>query len=175
MTRSKITVSPRHAITVSEGNSRMSESTIRAQIYSILNSVEDIGKVYDYERWSADWTTFINLFKTAIDGEDQIRGWEIGRRSVKETKVVIGLSAGGNEKAHGFLIRGYLRVKDAEASEKTFSSLIEAIGDAFRSNPKLNQTAERHDFIQADPIESRVFGGVLCHYAELTLTAYERI
>ncbi len=153
----------------------MPESAIRTQIYSILNSVADIGKVYDYERWAADWTTFINLFKATIGGEDQIRGWEIGRRSAKETKVIIGVTTGGNERAHVFLLRGYLRVKDADASEKTFNALIETISTAFRSNLKLNNTVERHDFIQAEIIDFRVFGGVLCHYAELTLTAYERI
>ena len=153
----------------------MSEAAIRTQIYAILGAVTDVGKVYDYERWAADWATFINLFKTTIAGVDQIRGWEIGRRSVKEQRITLGISSSGNEKSHGFLIRGYMRVNDSEASEKIFNALVEAIADAFRANRKLNATAERHDFIQAEIIEFRLFGGVLCHYAELSLTVYERI
>jgi len=153
----------------------MPESSIRAQIYSILSSVTDVGKVYDYERWAADWTTFVNLFKSTIGGVDQIRGWEIGRRSVKEQRITLGIASSGNEKVHGFLIRGYMRVNDAEASEKIFNALIEEIATAFRSNKKLNDTARDHDFIQAEIIEFRLFGGVLCHYAELSLTVYERI
>lgn len=153
----------------------MPESAIRTQIYTILNAVTDVGKVYDYERWAADWSTFINLFKTTIGAVDQIRGWEIGRRSVKEERITLGISSSGNEKNHGFLIRGYMRVNDAEASEKIFNALIEAIATAFRGNKKLNDTARDHDFIQAEIIEFRLFGGVLCHYAELNLTVYERI
>ena len=147
----------------------MPESLIRTQIYTILSGVTDIGKVYDYERWAADWTTFINLFKTTVADIEQIRGWEIGRRAAPEKVATLGR----NERGHTFVIRGYMRVNDAQASEKTFNALIEAIADAFRSNLEINGTAEHHDFLQAEIIEHRNFGGVLCHYAELVLTAYE--
>jgi hypothetical protein len=153
----------------------MSEANIRTQIYTILSSVTNIGKVYDYERWANDWATFINFFKTTIGGIDQIRGWEISRRSAPEKQVGISSGTGKYERAHSFVIRGYLGVKDADATEKTFNALIEAIATAFRGNRKLNGTAERHDLIQTDIIEPRMFGSVLCHYAELSLTATERI
>lgn len=80
-----------------------------------------------------------------------------------------------HEKIHTFIIRGFLRIKDASATEKIFNALIEAIATAFRSNKTLNSTAQDHDFIQAEVIDSRTFGGVLCHHAELILTVYERI
>jgi len=147
----------------------MSESTIRAAIYSILNAVTDIGKVYDYEQWTAEWAQFINLFKTTIDGEDQIRGWEIGRRSVGEKLFAMGM----NERDHGFVIRGYMRVNDALASEKTFNNLIEAAADVFRTNFTLNGAAKSHDNIQTETIDFRLFGGVLCHYAESSLIVHE--
>ena len=147
----------------------MSESAIRTAIYNILSGITDIGKVYDYERWAADWSKFINLFKTTISGVDQIRGWEIGRRSAGEKPFTIGL----NLRDHGFVIRGYMRVNNASASEKTFNNLIEAVADAFRNNFTLNGAAESHDYIQAVPIDFRVFGNVLCHYAELSLNVHE--
>jgi len=153
----------------------MPESTIRTQIYTILSAVTDIGKVYDYDRWAAEWAAFINFFKTTISGIDQIRGWEISRRSSGEKKVVIGIGSSSHEKPHVFIIRGYLGLNDAAATEKTFNILIEAIATAFRSNKTLNGAARDHDYIQADVIEARIFGGVLCHYAELSLTVYERI
>ena len=71
----------------------MPEAAIRTQIYTILGGVTNIGQVYDYERWAADWVTFINLFKTTIGTVDQIRGWEIGRRSATEKKLVLGIGA----------------------------------------------------------------------------------
>jgi hypothetical protein len=153
----------------------MSESAIRAQIYAILSGVTDIGKVYDYERWAADWTTFINFFKVTIDEADQIRGWEIGRRSAKEAQTVLGISSLSRERTHLFVIRGYMGLSDADATEKIFNDLIEAVATAFRANKTLNGSARDHDFIQAEVIDMRTFGGVLCHYTELTIMVYERI
>jgi len=153
----------------------MSESAIRTQIYTILNAVTNIGKVYDYERWTADWTTFINLFKTTIATVDQIRGWEISRRSVGERQAIIKVGSGAHEDDHAYMIRGYMGVNDASATEKTFNALIESIRTVFRDNKNLNGACERHGRIQASIIEFRLFGGVLCHYAELSLTVYERI
>ncbi len=153
----------------------MSESAIRGQIYAVIGAIANIGMVYDYERWAADWVAFINFFKTTIGGVDQIRGWEISRRSAAEKKIVIGVNISSHQKTHVFLIRGYMGVNDAAATEKTFNALIEAIGAAFRYNKKLNDTAMDHDYIQAETIGFRMFGGALCHYAELSLTVYERI
>jgi len=153
----------------------MPEATIRTAIYNILGAVADIGKVYDYERWAADWTAFINLFKTTIGAVDQIRGWEISRRSVGEKQAVIKIGSQAHEDDHLFVIRGYMGVSDANATEKTFNALIESIRTAFRDNRNLNGACERHGRIQAPIIEFRLFGGALCHYAELNLTVYERI
>jgi hypothetical protein len=148
----------------------MSESAIRTQIYTILNAVTNVGKVYDYERWTADWTTFINLFKTTISGIDQIRGWEIGRRSAKEERQTLG----ANDRDHTFIIRGYLGLNDAAATEKTMNNLVEAIAAAFRANLTLNGAAvQGHDYLQIDLIEARTFGSVLCHYAELRLNVHD--
>ncbi len=148
----------------------MSESAIRTQIYTILSGVNDIGKVYDYERWSADWTTFINIFKTTIGGVDQVRGWEIGRRSCSENMLTLGEV----DRPHNFIIRGYMGVSDAAATEKTFNTLIEAIAAAFRTNLTLNGAAFLgHDYLQIELIEARMFGGVLCHYAELGLIVHD--
>jgi hypothetical protein len=153
----------------------MSESAIRTEIYNILSGVTDIGKVYDYERWAANWEAFINFFKTTIGAVDQIRGWELGRRSAKEEKIVIGIGDDANEISHTYIIRGYMSVKDSLATEKTFNTLIEAVATAFRAVPTLNGLAEDHLYIQVEVIDARMFGSVLCHYTELSLTVIERI
>jgi hypothetical protein len=143
----------------------VTESGIRTAIYNLLAAVTDIGKVYDYERWAADWATFINLFKTTISGTPQIRGWEIGRRAVKEDNMPV--------RSHIYVIRGYMGINDAAATEKTFNALIEAIAAKFRDGQPLSGAALGHDFIQAELIDARMFGAVLCHYCELSLTVYE--
>src|SRR4030042_3344011 len=146
----------------------MSEAAIRTQVHSILSGVADIGKVYDYERWANDWATFINLFKTTVGGVDQIRGWEISRGSVKDEG-----KPGRFEATHSYAIKGYIGVKDSTATEKTFAALIEAIRAAFRTNWNLNGAAEYHDLIQVPVSEPRMFGSILCHYAELTLDVHD--
>lgn len=146
----------------------MSEATNRAGIYNTLAAVTDIGMVYDYERWAADWNKFIDFFKTTIGGIDQIRGWEISQKApVNEDRTSI--------KRRTYAIKGYMSVNDALATEKTFAALIDAIAAKFRESQTLDGTVKGHDFIQVEMIEPRMFGGVLCHCAELTLTVYDFI
>jgi len=151
----------------------MSESAIRASIYNILSSIDGIGKVYDYERRSIDEAVFISLFKDEASG--RIIGWEIGRRGASEEKIVLGIGSEVNEVSHFFFIKGYYGLKDSDATEKTFNTLIEEVAEAFRGLPTLNGVAEDHQYIQRDVIEVRIFGSVLCHYAELSLIVTERI
>jgi hypothetical protein len=146
----------------------MSESAIRTAIYNVLSGVNSIGKVYDYERWAKDWGTFIDLFKATINGKEHIRGWEISRSGPVNDD-------GSTPRAHTYKIRGYMSINDADATEKTFNALIEAIADAFRGDKTLGGVALGHDFIQVDLIEPRMFGSVLCHYAELSIIVYEHI
>ena len=146
----------------------MSESAIRTEIYNILSGVTDIGKVYDYERWAANWETFINFFKATISNVDQIRGWEIGRKP----PITEDYSC---TKKHTYFIRGYMAVKDSLATEKTFNALIESIAAAFRAVKDLDNSALGHDLIQVEALDTRMFGSVLCHFTELTLTVYEHI
>lgn len=147
----------------------MSEAAIRQQIFTDLSSVTNIGKVYDYERWAADWAVFINLFKTRINNVDQIRGWEIGRKAAPATYD----SNAEETTNHQFFIKGYMGVKDSDATEKTFNTLIEAVRTKFRFNFKLNGTCELAGPISVDLIDTRTFGSVLCHYAELSLPVQE--
>ncbi len=149
----------------------MSESAIRAEIFSILSGVTDIGKVYDYDRWSADWGVFITLFKATISGKDQIRGCEITRRAAPGEYD----SNAEELVSHQYVIKMYMSLSDADATEKTFNALIEAVKTAFRFNFELNGVCESAGPVSADIIEPRFFGSVLCHYAELSLPVRETV
>ncbi len=145
----------------------MSETVIRQQIYTILSGVPNVGKVYDYERWTADWNQFLTLFKDAVSG--RILGWEISRVAVESQF----LSRVEEEATHRFVIKGYLAVKDADATDKMFNGLIEAIRSTFRGNVTLNGVAELAGPMAAPIIDVRTFGSVLCHYGELHLAVSE--
>ena len=144
----------------------MSETMIRQQIFTILSGVPDIGKVYDYERWTADWGQFLTLFKHT-DG--RILGWEISRAAVEAQF----LSRIEEEATHRYVIKGYLGLQDSSATEKIFTGLIEAIRAEFRGNVTLNGVAELAAPVTAPIIDVRTFGSVLCHYCELHLLVTE--
>jgi len=148
----------------------MSESTIRAAIKEVLTAVENIGTVHDYERHAADWGKFIELFR-ANDGK--IRGWEITRRQVTGQQQTLGLGFRESDSRHVYKIRGYMGLQDAAASELAFNALIEAIRAAFAAAGRLGGNSNHHDFVQVGIIEPRMFGAVLCHFCEMTLTVTE--
>jgi len=145
----------------------MSESIIRQKIFETLSAVPAVGKTYDYERWAVDWGKFINLFKDTASGT--IRGWEICRSNMHSVKIDVIEES----RDHGYTIKGYLAVNDALASEKTFNGLIEAICNAFKGNHTLGGTCCDSGPVSAETIDTRSFGSVLCHYAELKLPVNE--
>ena len=145
----------------------MSESTIRQQIFTTLSAVPGIGCVYDYERWAVAWDKFIALFKDPTSS--RILGWEISRSAATADFI----SQIEEERSHQYVIHGYMGVQDAEATEKQFNTLIEAVAEAFRGTLDLNGSCMQSTALSATLIDTRTFGSVLCHYCELRLTATE--
>lgn len=143
-------------------------SAIRDQYKAILLTVPGIGVVHDYERWSIDWSKFIEQFRDPVSGK--ILGWTITREKSSE-KFTPGP---GSQRDHTFVLRGHLGLQDAVASEKVFQDLIEAVCDTFRPKTTLNGTVQQIEApLQVDLVEPRKFGDVLCHYCELRQTVEE--
>ena len=145
----------------------MSEGLIRAAIKSALEGVGGIGTVHDYERWATEWGDFLSLYKTS---GNVINGWTITRQRTTEEQA----TTSHTERTHHFLIRGIYGLRDADATEITFQSLIEAICAAFRALYRIDGTAMDNEPIQVELVENRMFGTVLCHYCELTLAVTEQ-
>lgn len=150
----------------------MSDTAIRTAIKDVLTAVENIGVVHDYERHAATWEKFIELFR-ASDGK--IRGWEFTRRQRTGRQGTLGAGFRETERRHVYKIHGYLGLQDLLASEKTFQALIDAICAAFADTPRLGGAHNSHEFIQVNVIEPRMFGGVLCHFCEMSLTVIEPV
>lgn len=156
----------------------MSLTTIREQIKTILSAVDGIGVVHDYERWSASWGKFLELFLVENDDNKKIiNGCMFTRTSTPEKWLT-------NVKylrVYEFLFRGVYGLKDADATELIFQDLIEDICAAFRSNHTLNGTCETiapefgalsgRSGIQVEIVQNRMFGTVLAHFFELRLGA----
>jgi len=94
----------------------MSEATIRARIKTILEGISDIGVVHDYERTTADWSKYLELFKTTISGTDQIRGVQIAYRGFVPN--VDDMDTCDIIRAHSFVIIFLVGLNDADKTEK---------------------------------------------------------
>ena len=144
-------------------------SDMLAQIKTILESVTNIGKVYDYERFSNNWSDYRVLFKTTIGTTDQIRAWTITRVSTDQKRH---LSDGVHRQTLTFTIHGYMGLDDANSSEKTFQELVESVMDAIDAKPHLGGMAAGSDPSQLKFFDHRLFGDLLCHHAEITVVAW---
>ncbi len=152
----------------------MSESAIRTAIYNAVNGVSNIGKVYDYERHSNDWSEFLDKFKTTIGGTDQIRGWMVGYRGITEAQGNRFTPAAKRiTRTHRFQILGVMGIDDSEESEKTFAELAEDVCDA------LDSDATIHGYLGSSPatvgFDPRPFAGVLVHAAAIVIDITEAI
>ena len=155
----------------------MSLWRIRSQIKNILEDVHGIGVVYDHEKWASTWDKFINFFR---NGENLINGWMITRR---RTQKFILAQGGEDTRVHHFIIKGIMGLNDARDTEIIFQDLIEDIVERFDRYDTLNNTcwsccpvngpARLTSGIQVNVVEPRMFGSVLCHYAELFLYVQE--
>ena len=137
-----------------------------------MDGIDDVGIVYDYERFAPSWEKFILLFKPA--GKKYIRGWEITRVSTTEKGNSDDDTATHQYREfHNMVIKGYYSTQDAEATEKIFQDLLETIRVTFRGNHTLNDQAEDCSTPQAFAVGTRMFGNVLCHYGEIHLKVEE--
>ena len=155
---------------------RLSIEVIRAELHSIVAGVEDAGIVHDRLRWSNEWPDFLTLFKTNIGGLDQIRGWQVRYGGFGELDVVEFHDVADDHgmRPHRFLIQGFMGLDDSRGTEKVMTELAESVCDALDAS----QSIRAPNYYYADPavmsvFEPRLFGGVLCHFAEITQIVVE--
>lgn len=154
----------------------MSRAAISAAIQAKISAVDATGKVHGYVRWAPEWEQFLTLFKTS---GSVIRGWTVSREATPTRQI----TGGEVEKAHVFVIRGILGLKDASATETQFQALLDSLQDAFLADDRLGGACDTlsPDWgplagavgLQISTVETRMFGSVLCHFGELRLCAVE--
>jgi len=140
---------------------------IREEIKSILLTVPDVGKVYDYIPYTADWQRFIANFKH----NGRINGWTITRRETSESVTSV---TGVNSRTHFMMLQGYRSLDESIQSEKIYQDLVDSVCAALRDKYNLNGKALKVDPPQVLVVEHKMFGSVLCHYAEIQLNVTER-
>jgi hypothetical protein len=144
-------------------------TAILAQIVTDLESITDVGNVFDRERRVADWKKFYELFKHPMGS--YISGWTVNRIAVSEEYLT-------NCEAvckHDFRLTGIWQLNDADDTETLFQTHIEAVRDLFRAGYDLNGTCELHQPLTNVTIDHWMYGSVLCHRAVGHLIVQERL
>ena len=147
----------------------MNLSNIITQLKGIIESVEGIGKVHDYDRWTVDWNTLLNLF---TDANKRINGWVITSPRSDEQVQAAGAV---NIRTHLIKIEGVYGLKDSAESEKAFRDLLERICDKLRENNSLNGSCLKSSPPRVARVIRRRFSGVLAHVGEIQLSVAEYI
>lgn len=144
---------------------------IRTAIKAKMDAVSGVGQVHGYERYAKEASKFSVFYKD--ETTERILGWHVRRISTRELFV----DTGRWTIFHGWRIRGYMSLDDADATEQLFDMKIEELRDAFRDDDDLGGLA----YSCIDPQSSQaglqlldhspvLLAGVLCHKAELALT-----
>jgi len=152
---------------------------VRAALKARMETVADIGVVNDFEpavRREADLRTH---FKHA--DLDYLLGWSISRESA--TEIGEGISDCTHLCQHLFVIRGYYALDGSNGdTANDFDALVEAVRTKLRLEARdvLQAAAPTAQAQFVGPpevriIEPREYGGVLVHYAEITLRITEHV
>jgi hypothetical protein len=147
------------------------EATIRAAIKTAVQTVANVGLVYDYQRLTTEWDAFLDLFKTSIGDSDVIRGWCITCEGmVPQERETYGGNTSNYARNYPYKIRGYFGVDDSAESEKTAFIIAELVVDALTDHIS---SAALDNIPALSTFEPRVFGGTLCHFAEISMTVLD--
>lgn len=137
---------------------------IRAAIKTTLQGVSNIGQVHDYERYAENMPGFRALYQSTIAGSAQVRGWYVRRLARQANSNSLGRFVITTT----WRIAGFMSFDDANASEKTFDTLCDAVVAAFIANETLSGVVDCVVVgdvagLQIDDTGPVMFGGVLCH------------
>ena len=155
------------------------EVEIREDIVEILESIDDIGQVHDYVRWSVLYPDVRTQNQATIDGDKVIRSWMVTCIGVTAELLAFRI-AGTNESVaytYTYKIRGVLGLKDADETEKDAISLALQVIEALHVSDTLHdgQTYHHAGLASIDIFEPRMFTNFLAHFVEITQTVVEVI
>jgi len=147
--------------------------SILIEIRSQMQQVTGIGQVHFYQRHSAHWEQYI---QHAVS-KGRVNAWYLSRVARPQALAAVD-NLGGSEPffhdTHNIRVHGYMALKDVDNTEKEFQALIDGIALRIQLNTTLNGAVLLPKMIQAPSIDSKSFGGVLCHFTEMTFEAIVR-
>lgn len=160
----------------------MSLASLREQIKLLLVQADPDAHVHDYERWSTDPQTVLDLFKTTLANDQHLHAWVFKPIScatahyTQESDLV----------SYVFLFRFVYSLTDADASEQTAWAYLEQVRQWLRNHPSLTEAVELAAAAEESPLRGKpglqiekldtlTFAGVLCHYGEARMAVAEQV
>lgn len=137
---------------------------IRTRLQATLEAiVPPIGQVHTYHRYSADQAALRALYQDPLT--QALKAWTISR----ESRVGQRQPPSHALRFPVYVLRGYRILNDAEASEILFSAEVDAVLDAIAEDLLLGGLVDHLEEPQLRVQDHRMFGGALCHYAEVAV------
>lgn len=156
----------------------MTTTQQRAAIKAVLDADQTAAKVYDYERFTNDYSGFLDFFKTVYGGVERVFGWTVAYSGQSREPVSFSTTVTTTR----WLIRGFMSLDDSAATEKLFETEVQSVMDALDAAASLHTAASAYDAAlhytgraQNQLSELRLIGSVLCHYAEVTVEIQEKV
>ena len=132
-----------------------------------IAQVENTGRV---------WTRQRNLIKPEVFKDACVNpttgivsSWMISRKARGDVQS----ANQSNTIRHTFYLRGYYGLEDNRETELLFNTVVDNLCEAFRPQSSLGSIIELIEPVQVLDIDYRELHGVLCHFAECTLTVQE--
>ena len=148
----------------------------RDYIQGIINEATN-APVFNYERrfeTMEDLRT--NITTTDDEGNQRLHGWTITVESDSpESDSPEGTLDASFKRVYHFVLRGYFSLDDSQQTGAEWQEELEDIHTKLDNDPTLGGNC-----IRSDPCvgrvrdEHRVYGSVLCHYAEIALSVEQR-
>ena len=142
-------------------------TSLRTALATLLETVPNIGQVHDRERFVVAPSEFLNMFKTTIDGTQQIRAWLILRESTRPSDYLV---FGEMSQRHTFVLRGILGFQDSADTYGTLQALTDTIIALLDNQTTLSVSGTIVRGIGPCSLRSfevGQFGSVLAHVAEI--------
>lgn len=144
----------------------MSSAQIRTAVLAVLQGVDGIGLVYERQKYSKNAKSLVEYY--VQDGV--LQGGFITRRAFKKF----------SPEGHTFVVMTSWEIdlfrafQESEDSELAFDALIDEVDEAFIADQTLGgvvdaTVTDEQAGIRLMTSQPAMFGGVLCHYAKLSL------
>lgn len=151
--------------------------------YTLLIGVSGIGNVYKYLRWAPQYNKLLNIFTYTGGPSNLVNTWMITLANNKPVDATLGDDDFFRAIRRTYMVKlvGVLSLQDINNTERTFLTLCENVMDIVDFKENLGLSADLlYEFGIGPAVmttyEHRVFGTVLCHYAEIefpVLVAYQ--